>query len=78
MDSERGRDSGCGTQVRDSASEIYCYPLNLDAAETETIAGPSNGRSNKDRLSFLRDFASESANTTRESIVQVKEHRIDT
>lgn len=45
-------DPSRGTQVRYHPSKIYCYPLKLDAAETETIAGPRNVRSNKHSVIF--------------------------
>ena len=41
-----------GTQVRYHPLKIYCYPLKLDAAETETIAGSRDVRSNKDSVIF--------------------------
>lgn len=45
-------------RARDPPSEIYGYPLNLDAGETEAIAGPHNILPNKNLVTtfHLRRF----------------------
>lgn len=40
--------------ARDPPSEIYGYPLNLDAGETEAIAGPRNILPNKNLVTTFR------------------------
>jgi len=58
--------------VRDPPSEIYGYPLKLDAGETKAIAGPRNILLNKNFVTtfrfrrFLHDVASSSLFLTQE------------
>lgn len=64
-------------RARDPPSEIYGYPLNLDAGETEAIAGPRNILPNKNLVTtfYLRRLFHEEDAFTGERVFLVSNTR---